>query len=384
MTIGIDAHPLLESRGGVAEYTRHLITAMISRAPQHEYVLYTSGSCRPSVLESIVPTHASCQVVHVSIPNKFLNASMVFIGRPQLDRLIEMRSGRRLDCLWCPNGNFVPLSGRTPLVITFHDASFAIEASWFSRRQRLWHRLVNFPKLVGGAAAIIAVSEKTKEDLRTFFCVQSQRVTVIGLGTAEPDANSGDELVRDLPKKFILSFGAENPRKNAECLVDAVYRMRSLYPSLRDVRLVLVQTENASLRRLKHLIRLRGLQGFCLIRGPLSSSLRSAFISRASLLAYPSLYEGFGLPPFEAARFGVPSIVSSVASLPETSGDFSLLVNPYDSTSVARGLGTLLLDQRVRQRAIARGRDALNSFTWDAAAAATISLFERTQSHSRI
>jgi glycosyltransferase involved in cell wall biosynthesis len=163
---------------------------------------------------------------------------------------------------------------------------------------------------------------------------------------------------------FVLSIGTLEPRKNLPHLVLAFAALAAVHP---DVRLVIAGHDgpgrpavDAALDRLDPSARAR-----VLLPGGVSDAGRRALLERAAVLAYPSIYEGFGFPVLEAMTAGVPVVAARAGSIPEVAGDAALLVEPTDEVALAEELDRVLSEPEVRAELVARGRDHVRSFAWD-------------------
>lgn len=384
MIIGVDVRPLGELRGGVYEYTRHLLATLVGLvAARREYtLLLVSLGAKPIDIESHVGVVLGDRVkaVHIGSAGKFYAAAVLTGASIPLDELVERACGVRPDIFLCPNVNFMSFTSKTPFVLTIHDASFELFPETFTIKQRLWHRLVNIPRLVRLATRIIAVSNKTQEDLCALYGLSEEKISVIGLGADHCEVSGRDTILPrerlGLPERYILAFGCENERKNLSACVRAFALTRSTVPSLDDMHLVLVATSRRRSTEITRAIRELGLSSRVQIRGPLSHEERVSTLAHASLLVYPSLYEGFGLPPLEAAKLGIPVLASWAASIPEVSGSFSSLCDPFDVRSLSTSMTALLCERDMRDRCIRKGHDAARTYTWERSARETLSLLQ--------
>lgn len=384
MIIGVDVRPLGELRGGVYEYTRHLLSnlvGLIAASGEHTLLLVSLGA-KPFDIQPHVGAVLGDKIkaVHIGSASKFYAAAVLAGASAPLDARVEQACGVRPDIFLCPNANFMSFSSHTPFVLTIHDASFELFPEAYTVRQRLWHRLVNIPRLMRLATRLIAVSKKTKEDICALYGLSEETISVIRLGADHCEVSSRDtipprERLR-LPERYILGFGCENERKNMNACVRAFALTRSTVPDLADTHLVLVATSLRRWNETARVIRELGLSSRVQIRGPLSNEERVATLAHASLLVYPSLYEGFGLPPLEAAKLGTPVLASWAASIPEVSGSFSSLCDPFDVRSLARSMIALLCERDIRERCIQKGRDVAGAYTWERSARETLSLLQ--------
>ena len=218
------------------------------------------------------------------------------------------------------------------------------------------------------AARVLVPSEATARDLAELYGVDRGRVTITPLGVevpAEPDRAGAERLLRDLGVRgpFLLAVGTLEPRKNLPRLLDAFGEVTDELPGH---WLVVVGPVGwgPRLRPTWDSVRVK-------LAGPVGDALLHALYQAADGLAYPSLYEGFGLPVLEAMANGIPVLTSDRSSLPEVAGDAALLVDPLDRSAIAAGLVRLAGDDDLRRRLVEAGRRRAAGFTWRATAAAT-------------
>jgi glycosyltransferase involved in cell wall biosynthesis len=167
--------------------------------------------------------------------------------------------------------------------------------------------------------------------------------------------------------RYVLYAGTIKPQKNIPRLIEAFSVLRgelASHPHYSDLRLIIIGDDIAqhpSVRRAVHQMRVGGAVRFL---GFVPQDTLQAFYESAELFAFPSLYEGFGLPPLEAMACGTPVLTSNVSSLPEVVGDAAVTVNPENVFEIARGMKEMLLDPKLRETLIARGKERINRFSW--------------------
>jgi glycosyltransferase involved in cell wall biosynthesis len=308
-------------------------------------------------------------------------------------RSVASRSGymigelpRALDRLDAPLfhavGNFnLPLT-RVPgkrLVLTVHDLIPEILPETVSRAYRMQFKLW-LGRSVQLADRIICVSEQTRRDLLSRHSVEASKVVTVHNGVDHVDRvppldRTGAAYLESLalPEPFVLYAGSLDARKNVSLVLDAMAQLRKRG---RQETLVLAgQSWFGSGPVEKRIARLRsdGLDVRPL--GYLAPSLFYAVMRRAGIFVFPSRYEGFGLPPLEAMRLGVPSIVSDAGALPEVCGDAALKVSPDDAFALTLAIERLLDDGAERERLTAAGRARAAQFTWDACAQQTLDVY---------
>lgn len=279
--------------------------------------------------------------------------------------VLPARIGR--DLLWSPC-NTGPLAVAKQ-VVTIHDCAFFDHPEGFSRKFAAWYSWL-VPKLARRIRRIITVSQFSKERLLEYCGVAPEKIVVIPHGVDErfrplpAETVARTRTLLGLPPHYVLFVGNLAPRKNLARLLDAWKTVSPTYP---EHSLVLAGMADNVFRDAG----LGQLPSSVVRLGYVGDEHLPAVYGGAELFAFPSLYEGFGLPVLEAMACGVPVMTSGVTSLPEVAGDAALLVDPYRWESLADGLHKLLSDNVLRDELARRGLERAKSFTWDRTADTT-------------
>jgi glycosyltransferase involved in cell wall biosynthesis len=258
----------------------------------------------------------------------------------------------------------VPSVGRLPSVALIHDLTPLLFPEWHSLKNRL-----GFVPFLGAtvrrARRIATVSAATRDDLLRVHPEASGKTRVVPNGLSPSPAAPPGPPPND-GRPFVLFLGTLEPRKNVPRLVEAMESIWDRRPEFPD--LVLAGGDGWGLARFaarlsasRHAVRVRRT-------GYVGAAEVSRLLSHARLLAYPSLYEGFGLPPLEAMAAGTPVVGSSSSSIPEIVGDAGLLPDPSDVRAIAAAIERANDDEAWRGTARARGLERARGFTWEAAA----------------
>jgi len=365
MRVGIDYTAAVHQGAGIGRYTRALIAALTHLDRSTEYRLVVAGR-GGRYGQARWPANVRLCVIPLS-----QRALTRMWQRLRLPLPIEVFTGP-LDLCYSPDFVLPPVL-RARTLLTVHDLSFARYPQTVD--PRLYRYLnVAVPRSVRSADHILADSQNTARDLRELWGVPWGKMSILYSGVESrfrPMTDSA-ELARvqrryDLPPRFILSVGTLQPRKNYERLIRAFSQLQATAEG-HSYRLVVVGGKGWLYEPIFHSVRELGLEKGVLFSGFVDDEDLPALYTLADLFAFPSLYEGFGLPVLEAMACGTPVVCSEASSLPEVAGDAALLVDPTDVESWAEAMGRALSDEELRRRLVARGLAQARAFTWEQAA----------------
>jgi glycosyltransferase involved in cell wall biosynthesis len=274
-----------------------------------------------------------------------------------------------------------PVAG-IPLAVVVHDVSYLDLPDGFPRLTSLRMR-ATISASVRKANLVITGSDFTAERLMDAYRLGPDRVVVTPYGVDPrwrplPAAESAQIIAEAgvrLPQRFVLAIGNVHPRKNIPRLIRAVAALRS--DGFGDVELVLVGQHQWGGTDVARAIDDVGGDGWIHPTGYVEHRTLVAMTGRASVVAYPSLYEGFGLPVLEALACGAPVVCSDRTSMREVAGDAAILVAPESVDAIADGLRIALADPAVREVASLRGPAHAAAYTWDRCAEATVAAYRR-------
>ncbi len=317
MTILVDARPLINPpHGGIPRVTLELLCAYAETFSEDKLLCVTTGH-EQLELPPRLTNFSNVIHLHLRIPNKLWSALSIF-NLVSMTHTAEQR-GYTIDTIFFPNLGFI---GRInhPYSLLLHDLSFLIEPRWFSLKSRLWHRAVHARKMIQNATTLFSVSETTKRDAIQLLKIPENRIHVIPMGqtiTQEPPIQEPRPIA--LPARYVLSMGLNDPRKNVHTVIDAVERLRQ-EERFHDLELIIVGTPEKYQTR-KH------ADWIHIAVHPTDKDLATLY-QFTSAFAYPSWYEGYGLPLHEAAAYGTPRIASIAGALPETAPSGTIFANP--------------------------------------------------------
>ena len=272
-----------------------------------------------------------------------------------------------------------PLLWRGPSVVSFMDLSFLRFPRAFNRANRLYLTVMG-RAAVRRADHLLAISESTRQDLIKLLGAAPERVTVTYCGVdpsfrpLPADAVARFRARHELPERFILYVGTLEPRKNVPRLLEAYARLVRAGDA---PPLVIVGARGWRHASIDARLAALGLGERVRLLGYLPAADLPLCYNAADLFVYPSLYEGFGLPPLEALACGTPVVTSNTSSLPEAVGDVAVCVDPRDVGKLAAAMRQVLDDASLRARLRASGIDWAAGFTWQRMAEQTLAVYHR-------
>jgi len=266
-----------------------------------------------------------------------------------------------------------------PFIVTVHDLARCCFN--FDRESVSEKMLLNLDKrYIKQANQIIAISENTKNDLVSYLKIPESKISVIYNGV---DHNVFKPYrvrpyhVRLHYRQYILYVGSERRRKNLGRLFESFAALKREFP---DLMLVKVgspgRCKEFRSQTLKTLSRL-GITEDVIFVDHISEKDLAYYYSSATLLAYPSLYEGFGLPPLEAMACGCPVVTSNTSSLPEVVGEAGIMLNPYDTRSLVQAMRQVLTDSELRDSMVRKGLEQSKKFSWESTAELTLQVYNK-------
>lgn len=263
-----------------------------------------------------------------------------------------------------------PLVRSCPTLITIYDLSFALFPAYFRGfNQRYLRAATRFS--ARHARRVIAISEHTRRDVHRLYGVPLDQIDVAypgvdeSLRPADPEAIARFRREKNLPDKFLLFLGTLEPRKNLNMLIQAFTEMKRDCPT---ATLVLAGGVGWKADDLFAAIDSSGVKDSIVLPGFIKAEEKVLWMSSATAFVYPSIYEGFGIPPLEALACGTPVITSDAASLPEVVGEAGLSISPTDPNGWAQALQRVWSDDAYRTELRERGLRQAQKFTWSAAA----------------
>jgi glycosyltransferase involved in cell wall biosynthesis len=369
LRIAIDAHSVGTGLGGNESYATNLIEALAEIDQENRYTLYVT---RREAVERFGNRW----------PNFDVRATLPHTPLIRIPLILSAELRRHpVDVL---HVQFTaPPFSPCPVVVSIHDLSFEHLPQTFKWRSRKQLR-ITVRRSAREASQVIALSEHARKDIIDTYRIPPEKVTAIPLAAAahfRPTRN--DEVLQRVRQtygiegEYILSVGAIQPRKNLSRLVAAYSRLRRATPEGNLPKLVLAGKcawlYEETLRTIKEL----QVSDSVILTGYVPERDLPGLYSGALCFVYPSYFEGFGLPPLEAMKCGVPVIVGNRTSLPEVVGDAGILVDPFDADTIARAMNKLISDSKLRAELAARGLARAKLFDWRETARQTLKVYQR-------
>jgi len=351
MRVAVDARPFEERPTGAGRVLEGLLATWRTTFPGDSFVLL---SPRPVLLPAPLDEDAALEV-RISVP---------LPGTLWLQTLAAGSARRAGADLFLGSLSIVPALSSLPSVSLVHDLTPVLFPEWHSRRNRL-----GFAPFIGAtvrrAKRLVTVSAATRDDLVRLFPEAAAKTSVVPNGLVPPPADPGGAPPNG-GRPFVLFLGTLEPRKNVFRLVTAMESIWDRRPDFPD--LLLAGGDGWGLKGFRELLARSRHASRIFRTGYVSAAESGRLLRHARLLAYPSLYEGFGLPPLEAMAVGTPVVGSSTSSLPEVIGDAGLLPDPSSVPAIASAIERANDDNGWRAVARAKGLTRSRAFTWKAAA----------------
>lgn len=369
MRIGINLLWLVPGYGGLETYVRGLVTGLaLVHDSSNEYVLFTNP--RNDASFGGLPAGFTRRVCRLPTQSRVAWRIAEQFLLPRYAAL------ERLDVLHSPD-DMIPLRPSCPSVVTIHDVNFySLSDPLPGTASRLFESWVR--RSAFRASAIITVSRFSRREIVSRFKVAAERIAVIHNAPAirpRPSPARWPELRARLGISggYIVTFADGSPHKNLTTLLHAF----ALLLKERRLELVVVGRQPPDDRRILGLLRRLGLSGSVIFTGYLTESELSLTMANALLLAFPSHYEGFGLPVVEAMAAGVPVACSKAAAMPEVASGAAIFFDPSNVADMACAIDTLLTDESLCHHMIAAGQQRARRFSWGRVAIQTMDVYER-------
>jgi glycosyltransferase involved in cell wall biosynthesis len=360
MKIGVDAISLDYKNTGIGKYTINILNK-ISEQSSHEIIIFSSNQ---EAIQAFFNPKIKIVQMPIASQNKYIRILNEHIVLPIIAQKYH------LDLFFCPfytSPTFSPVKK----VVVIHDMIYKSNDDKDHFARALYRQLF-FTLSILRAKRILTISENTKKDILKYY-PHLKNIDVIYLGI--PDYHSKNKVrpkIINENDRFLLTVGSITPRKNNLRTIQAFEALND-----KDLKIVIAgDIVPGQSEEVITYIKENNLSDRVIVTGYISDEELAWCYQNAEMLIYCSLFEGFGLPPFEAMQCGTPVIASNVTSIPEVVGDAALLVDPYSITDISNAINKVLTDNIYRQQLIDKGYAHHQRFSWDKTARETIKVFE--------
>jgi glycosyltransferase involved in cell wall biosynthesis len=371
--VAIDIRRMTEF--GVGTYTRNIVRALSRLDRTNKYFLIGL----PGKVSEIGPLPPNFHTVPLLERDTTFKSYMEC--RAILRRL-------RCDLVRIPHLFTLPRSLPCPYVVTVHDV---LEHMYGARDRSSLRRSLHFQltrRVLKGAARIFAVSKFTKSEIEKLFGIAEDHIEVVynaiderflrGHATDADRQSLAERYLVNYP--FLLYAGRIRPHKNLVRIIEAFSALKAELEKegkFPDLKLIIIGDELSKHPDLRRTVIRGGVQNDVRFMGFVPIEVLRIFYDVAKVFVFPSLYEGFGLPPLEAMAHGTPVVTSNTSSLPEVVANAAVLVNPENVFEIMRALRRVLLDQPLRDKLKQRGYEQAQKFSWEASARQLLNVYER-------
>ena len=360
MKIAIDIRRITEF--GVGTYTRNIIRALTRLDRENEYFLLGSPE-KAKEMDDLPENFSSIEVASPETAKGFFQCHSVL-------------AGLGCDLVHVPHLFWLPHHYPCPYVITVHDV---LDHMYRARNGSGLKRSLHFQltrRVLRNSARIFAVSTFTKNEIQKLFGIEPRRIEVIynAIDARFLTGHASDADRQMLAERyqiaypFLLYAGRISPHKNLVRIIEAFAALKAelaKQDQFPDLKLIIIGDELSKHPDLRRTVVRAGVQNDVRFLGFVPIDVLRVFYDVAKVFVFPSLYEGFGLPPLEAMAHGTPVLTSNTSSIPEVVGNAAVLVNPENLFEMMRALQRVLCDQALRERLRHAGYEQVKKFSWD-------------------
>jgi glycosyltransferase involved in cell wall biosynthesis len=367
MRVAIDIRKLRDY--GIGTYVRNIVTQIGRLDTDNEYVLIS----RPEDLEFTKTLAPNIRGVISTAGNYSVSEQFAI---PSIVRR------EQADVFHAPHYVLPPLVS-CPSVVTIHDCIHLMFPQYLPNRFAYTYARAFMWTATHRSAHVLTVSEASKRDILRFYRIPPDKITVAynaiderfnRMPAAEDIARVKERF--QLHDPFVLYVGNIRPHKNIERLIEAFALVRT--GPLANTKLLIIGDEISKYPTLRRAVHRGKLHKHVRFLGFVGGDTLAALYRLATVFAFPSLYEGFGLPPLEAMASGTPVVTSNVSSLPEVVGDAAILVDPREPTAIAHGLRRALLDPVLRAQMRERGLARAQHYSWTRTTETILRIYRET------
>ena len=375
MKIGIDCRTILNPNGGeragVGHYTYYLVKNLLKIDKTNDYVLFMDHRARG--IRDFDQKNVKLKFFKFSEYKKYLP---FYYSHLAIAKDIKQEE---LDVLHAP-ANVIPMKYNGPTVLTIHDMAIYKHPSWFPAGQKFSVNVL-VPSSIKRAKKVIAVSQSTKKSIVTLMKTDPKKISVVyeaGEKSKQPTNKAINKTLKKfkLNENYIFSMGTLEVRKNVTRLIKAWEKICLKDPKkMAGWQLAIAGGKGYKFADVFKTIKTSKIGHKIRYIGYVSHEEKYALLKQAAVFAFPSLWEGFGLPVLEAMNTGTPVLTSRISSLPEVAGKAAVLVNPNKIDDISKGLEKLLKNKTTRTKYSKLGTTQTKKFTWQKTAQETLKIY---------
>jgi len=367
MKIAIDIREAGNEKAGKGWYTYNLVCELLKLDKKNQYLLYTDSGKNP------FQGFKNAQIRHINSKS----------WKWHFNVLKDIKA-EKPDLFFAPTSYIIPAFAPKWLrvIMTVHDMVAFLFPSTHNAKAVIIEKLT-LRRAVKKAADIFVVSENTRKDLLKRFHYPENHIHLVPCAPADfyRDPVDPHELAKfrekfKLPANFILAVGTLEPRKNFSTLIKSFVIIKRKLP---DYKLVIVGKKGWKYHLIEETLKHYQLEKDVIFPGYLEAEDLKKIYTLATVFVFPSLYEGFGMPPLEAMACGCPVVSSNVASLPEVIADAGILIDPKNAHKIADSVVSLVENDQIRAMLIERGRRRVEKFNWANSAKTALEVFDKHQ-----
>ncbi len=353
MRVGINGRFLVAKRTGVQRAAYNLIRTMVQLDRLNEYIIFTGFDQVGS---------PDWDYPNVTVVGDNLRPTESFRNHLwEQFKLPKLAIAYNIDILHSP-ANIAPLFYSGKSIVHIHDLCFVVNPQWYSFSFRTLYNLI-VPRIARRATKVVTNSNNSKNDLLQYFGLPAERVSLVYWAVDDIFSETNPETDHTVTSQndYILYVGSLEPRKNINVLIEAFEELRIQNPSL-NTKLILIGGESPLFAAVR--LKAKRFGDDVVFKGFVRDEELREYYRNARLVAYPSLYEGFGLPPLEAMASGTPVVTSRTSSIPEVVGDAALMIDPTDRSQLVSAMFRVLSDERLARSLREKGRHQVKKFNW--------------------